>query len=403
MFDSGPVRNPLASAMGRFKTYYYNEFDKNAAQWIRNLSEAGVISQGVVDERSIKEVQPKDLAGYDRCHFFAGIAGWEEALRLAGWPQGREIWTGSCPCQSFSAAGKSKGKKDPRHLWPDFFRLIRKCRPGTVCGEQVEGAVKHGWLDGVQRDLEREGYAFWPVVLGAHSASAPHIRQRIYWVAHLPGYREESGGAQRLAYGGGGERRREPTRQGSFDDRPQAGRDEGDGLPESGGAGVPLADPADARRDGEGQHGSRSSLVPARPEQRRADGSVANDDERFKVGGQGRPESSRFTKFAGSDKDGPWSDFRIIHFSDGKARRVGSQVQPLVDGLPVSLGRLSPGQRRLAEMAGLSKKSLRAAKSHRLICLKGSGNAIVPVVAALFISAFMEVEIAALGGGERKP
>jgi len=84
---------------------YYNEFDKYAAQWLRNLIAAGHIAPGDVDERSIEDVRPDDLRGYRQCHFFAGIGVWSYALRRSGWPDDRSIWTGSCPCQSFSAAG----------------------------------------------------------------------------------------------------------------------------------------------------------------------------------------------------------------------------------------------------------------------------------------------------------
>ena len=63
---------------------YYNEFDKYAAQWLRNLIAAGHIAPGDVDERSISDVRPSDLVGYTQCHFFAGIGGWSLALRLAG-------------------------------------------------------------------------------------------------------------------------------------------------------------------------------------------------------------------------------------------------------------------------------------------------------------------------------
>ena len=66
-------------------TAYYNENDPFAAAWLRNLIAAGHVMAGDVDERSIVEVQTDDLEGYDRCHFFAGIAGWDLALRLAGW------------------------------------------------------------------------------------------------------------------------------------------------------------------------------------------------------------------------------------------------------------------------------------------------------------------------------
>ena len=84
---------------------YYNENNRFAAQWLRNLIAAGDIAPGDVDERSITEVRPDDLRGYTQCHFFAGIGGWSAALRLAGWPDDRPVWTGSCPCQPFSAAG----------------------------------------------------------------------------------------------------------------------------------------------------------------------------------------------------------------------------------------------------------------------------------------------------------
>jgi site-specific DNA-cytosine methylase len=162
---------------------YYNEFDPYAAQWLRNLIDAGHIARGEVDTRSIKDVRASDLTGFVQCHFFAGLGGWSHALRLAGWPEDRPVWTGSCPCQPFSAAGAQKGTADDRHLWPVWFNLIRKCRPRVVFGEQVEAAINHGWLDLVQTDLEGEGYACGAVGIPAGSVGAPHIRQRLWFVA----------------------------------------------------------------------------------------------------------------------------------------------------------------------------------------------------------------------------
>ena len=126
-------------------TAYYNEHEPYAAQWLRNLIAAGHIVPGNVDARDIQDVTPDDLAGYTQCHFFAGVGGWSYALRLAGWPDDRPVWTGSCPCQPFSAAGNRAGTDDPRHLWPAWFRLIRECRPVTAIGEQVAIAITHGW------------------------------------------------------------------------------------------------------------------------------------------------------------------------------------------------------------------------------------------------------------------
>lgn len=160
---------------------YYNEFDPFAAQWLRELIKCGFIADGVVDERSITEVKADDLKDFTQCHFFAGIEGWSYALRLAGIPDDTRLWTGSCPCQAFSVAGKHKGFDDERHLWPVFSKLIDECKPSIVFGEQVETAIKHGWLDLVQDDLESYGYACASAVLPAACVGAPHIRHRLYW------------------------------------------------------------------------------------------------------------------------------------------------------------------------------------------------------------------------------
>ena len=172
---------------------YYNEMDPYAAQWLRNLIAAGHIAPGDVDERGILEVKPDDLRRYTQCHFFAGIAGWSYALRLAGWPDDRPVWTGSCPCQPFSAAGKQRGSDDERHLWPAFFGLIRECGPASVFGEQVAGAAGLAWLDHVCADLEGAGYAAAAANLCAAGAGAYHIRQRLYWVADMQGQRRGEG------------------------------------------------------------------------------------------------------------------------------------------------------------------------------------------------------------------
>src|SRR5690606_21100107 len=78
---------------------------------------------------------------------------------------------------------KGLGTDDPRHLWPDFHRLIRAYRPPVVMGEQVAGKAGYGWFDGVRSDLEGEGYSARAVDFPACSVDAPHQRNRLYWVA----------------------------------------------------------------------------------------------------------------------------------------------------------------------------------------------------------------------------
>lgn len=164
-------------------TAYYNEYDPKAAAWLRELIKSGLIAPGEVDERSIIDVKADELRGFTQCHFFAGIGGWSYALRLAGWSDDRPVWTGSPPCQPFSNAGKQKAQADARHLWPVFFNLIRECQPANIFGEQVEAAIRTGWLDDLQDDLETEGYATGKIVLPACGVGGYHIRQRIWFVA----------------------------------------------------------------------------------------------------------------------------------------------------------------------------------------------------------------------------
>ena len=164
-------------------TAYYNEIDPNAAAWLRELIKHNLIAPGDVDERSIEDVTAADLMGYDQCHFFAGVGIWSHALRLSSIPDDFKVWTGSCPCQPFSAAGKGEGFADERHLWPAFGWLIQQCRPERVFGEQVAGKDGLAWLDLVSADMEALGYSVGAVPFAAAGIGAPHIRERLYWVA----------------------------------------------------------------------------------------------------------------------------------------------------------------------------------------------------------------------------
>jgi len=293
---------------------FYNEHDGYAAQWLRNLGAAGHITAGAVDERSIRDLAPADVVGFERAHFFAGIGVWDYALRRAGWTG--PVWTGSCPCQPFSAAGKRKGLEDDRHLWPEWFRLIRECRPPVILGEQVASAGD--WLDVVSRDLEAEGYAFGAVVLGAHSVGAPHIRQRFYFVAHA----------------GGDERR--TRRAGEEGGGAGEAREQSAGFREARG----LAHAAGQRRVGIDallwpEEGGRLAADLPEAAGSGAAGLVGNADGlRLARLGGGRQERAT--------EPGPafWSDAEWIPCTDGKLRPVEPGTFPLAHGATARVGRL---------------------------------------------------------------
>jgi len=98
-------------------------------------------------------------------------------------PTQPDVISGGFPCQPFSRAGKQRAQEDPRHLWPEMLRLIRECRPAWVIGENVTGLIRLG-LDEVLSDLADAGYATRTFNIPACAVGAPHLRQRLWVVAH---------------------------------------------------------------------------------------------------------------------------------------------------------------------------------------------------------------------------
>lgn len=350
---------------------YYNEFDPYAAQWLRNLIAAGLIPAGDVDERSIVDVQPTDLAGYRQCHFFAGIGGWSLAARLAGWPDDRELWTGSCPCQPFSVAGAQRGTDDERHLWPHFFRLIRARRPAVVMGEQVAAAVGANWLDGVHADLEGIGYACGAAVVPACAVDAPHRRDRLWFVASDAAERINIGIADSGRNGAvdHGERARLEGHAG--DVGASSGWAQPDRSAAATGRGSDVAHADSERAQVDTHAGWRTPGSGARevagPSGAR-DGDVADADREagrseawqpFACGGSG--EVGIGSLEPGRRGSSAWGGAGWIIGHDGKARRVEPGIRLLAHGVPARVGRL-----------------------------RAYGNAIVPQVAAEVIAAYMD-------------
>lgn len=346
----------------------YNEIDPHAAAILRSLIAADLIPPGVVDERDIRDLTPEYCSRFIQCHFFAGIGGWPLALAYAGWPADRPIWTGSCPCQPFSAAGKGDGFEDERHLWPDWHWLIDQCRPAIVTGEQVASKDGLGWLDLVQADMEGSAYAFgaadlcaagitvqwqdsqageWlqrairdcgdPIVAGQLrdfadwaggnlGEGSPHMRQRLYFVGVGDGFL-----ARLEGHGRHGDRGRQPGRIDAHQDRPASTASAIEWLGncldigcEQGRAGV-----APQERDDLAGNGTIDILAPSE---------------------RSCPPNQH------------WRNADWLLCRDEYWRPVEPESFPLVDGLP-----------------------------SRVAALRGYGNAIVPEVGAAFIKEVMDV------------
>ncbi|WP_421505563.1 DNA cytosine methyltransferase [Brucella pseudogrignonensis] len=339
-------------------TAYYNEFDPKAAAWLRELIKAGHIAPGDVDERSIVDIRPADLVGYTQCHFFAGIGVWSYALRRAEWSDDRPVWTGSCPCQPFSAAGKGDGFADERHLWPHFHWLIQNCRPAVLFGEQVASKDGLGWLDLVQADLEGSGYASGAVDTCAAGFGAPHIRQRLYWVAHT-----DNSGSQRRR--GVSERSAELI------------------VGASGVAGE-LADAEMWGQSGGVRERRSSEWTERKVGGHRATGRLADNDNDndgriappiTELQNKERHTEPRSSNGRPGPTNGHWSDADWLFCRDGKWRPVEPGTFPLAHGSAARVGRL-----------------------------RGYGNAINAEQAQAFIEAYRETELVAANDNEiRKP
>ena len=377
---------------------YYNEFDPKAAAWLRELIKQGHIADGVVDERSIIDVTPDELRSFTQCHFFAGIGVWSYALRSAGWADDRPVWTGSCPCQPFSAAGTRGGFDDQRHLWPHWHHLISQCRPPVVFGEQVASKDGLNWLDLVHADMEATGYAIGAADLCAAGVGAPHIRQRLWFVglADAEGDRWTQG---KQVSGRGLEGvsawRANGRSFGSADDGlADASGERHDGQQVRLQSGEPRQEGAEAARsggnhgladaNGNGRHESLQSVSGGSSE-RAGSGSInhglgnADDQGSQEHGGSGdihlrQPDgqdqggqhvnagvdggSSRQP----SPTNGHWRDADWLFCRDGKWRPVEPSTSPLAHGSPARVGRL-----------------------------RGYGNAIAAPVAQTFIESVMEI------------
>lgn len=398
---------------------FYNEFSAFPAQWLNNLIKKQLIHYGYVDERSISEVSVHDLEGFQQCHFFAGVGGWPIALREAGWPEGVPVWSGSCPCQPFSAAGLGKGTSDDRHLWPEFFRLIKARRPLNIFGEQVSGrkvtgklftprgwkrlepedrrtaeeADSEAWFRHVQTDLEGIGYIVGHCVFPAASIGAPHARQRLYWYARYVGDDTSRG------------RREEQPIPGGMREGVTAAENEAGGS----GPSCTIDELADMHEDRWTKTGNCYPETGSYGIERNGTiGGVADMHE----AGLGTPPEERpgkdrsgetddVTSCCGSNRPGPtngfWGTVDWLFCRDNKWRPVEPGSSPLAYGLSfraskirAGLAFLGYGTKAFQRVIRKSKEILQEARGSRNGQLSGYGNAIAIDQAVEFIRACMK-------------
>lgn len=385
------------------KWIYYNDHDPAVLAWASELIKKGLVPDGEVDGRSILDVSPDDVREFTQCHFFCGILGWSLALRLAGWPDDRPVWTGSPPCQPFSSAGRQLGKDDSRHLAPHFIDLVRACRPRVLFGEQVASSDVFGkaakrargkpiappqwaWLDDLSDRLEAARYAVGASDFPSAGVGAPHIRQRTYFGAINIEWLSDTASIRRFGRGPG-ETGAEPGSQ----QRP-------DGFCDAGG----MVHGIGARLEGHSGHGDGSHEpgridqdAPGSVAEAGADGGVADAHGRDAraEGLQRSGEQRQQPKNGGNaDRDrgsGPihsfWSDPDWLFCRDGKLRPVESTVLGLAARVPAELVRSG------AFVPASYPLSKGGKDSRRVMRLRGYGNAINPWAAKEFIQAFAGV------------
>lgn len=224
-------------------------------------------------------------------------------------------------------------------------------------GEQVAGQAGYGWLDGVCADLARENYASRGVDIPACAVDAPHIRQRLYWVAtdladtgHMRWRDRTQSSKQELSA---------PSGLGSATSSVDNAAGKGlEGLSHFGGVAE-----GGVRQEGivvSGERCGSSDMADAMRIRRQGSWEMGEPSNPAQ-GGDGKASDALN---AGSRTNGGsfWSDHIWLTGADGKSRRSKPGLPLLAHGIPGRVGRL-----------------------------RAYGNAIVPQVAAEVIRAFMDV------------
>ena len=363
---------------------YYNENEPFAVKWLTELQKRGLIPIGGIDDRSITEVRPEDTS--PTSHFFAGIGGWPLALQLAGWDPARPVWSGSCPCQPWSVAGKNSkftdAIEDDRHLWPIWYELIKVSKPPVIFGEQTASKLGREWLARVRSDLETVGYGVGAAELCAPAVGAPQRRSRLYWVAYAghggdrrwDEFRDSAAcptGTERTHQGGG------ESGEGTGRLRPLDESTDGGAINVFGEAvGYSNCERLQGRWPKSGFNntlGQRQTRITSNVYSSQIDipglldnplcGGAIDKDTEAKQSGNGAHNGIS----GPASESGFWDNFDLAYCQeiDGstRIRRIEPRTLPVATGIPNRVGRI-----------------------------RGYGNSIVPQLAAVFIRSFLEAE-----------
>jgi DNA (cytosine-5)-methyltransferase 1 len=401
--------------------------------------------ENTIEGRSVSERPFYRVTAYERARSFAfsGDHGWGLVRSVEPLGVARRVFNIAVDedesytvdgivvhnCQPFSSAGRGGGFADERHLWPAWHWLIEQCRPDTIFGEQVASKDGLAWFDLVLSDLEGSGYAVGVQDSCAAGFGSPNIRQRLFFVADACRERREGERLQLFAgqprdtlfeaAGGGGAgivadsavsrwdgrsqwsaganewAAQEPRRLrdvGELADSESLGllgrQDDGDSgrWERTSGQGCEAGELGDASRHGEWEHRESN---PSRGQQVAAGGSgvlgelADASSTRLEIFSEqsARGQCSAVERGGAVGRPGPtnglWRDADWLFCTDGKWRPVESGSFPLVDGAAFRVGSGGPFE-------GKSRAGM----------LKGYGNAINAEVAAEFIRAFIDFDLA---------
>lgn len=272
-----------------------------------------------------------------------------------------DVIVGGFPCQPGSVAGQRRGKADARWLWPEFLRVVEVYRPAWVVAENVPGLISLGLLDDVLGDLDAAGYEATAVVFPAAAVGAPHLRERVFVVAHRDdGQRDD----QVVALQAG----RHAT-DSSIVDHAQCERRE--------------------RREGGTAWTNEHAHQPARQE-------AATVTEAASSRGVGLADTCSSGRSEGQKAQEGWARAPTSAYHPAAQSRLGRATHGVSDWLDRLRWPAGPGQEQFEWEA---PRTIHERIPNRAARLKALGNAVVPQQAYPIFAAIMAVEVV-YGGGE---